>query len=248
MPGRLAAAVGEDLPAQRLARPRHPLGVDGDDDALRAELLGALGHELPAVHGGGVDRDLVGAGLQQLADVLDRAHAAADGERHEAALGRALDDVEDGVAVLVAGRDVEEAQLVGAGRVVGGGRLDGIAGVDEVDEVDALDDAAVLDVEAGNDADLEHGTCIVAAGSVGEVARSVARPEQSISSPAMLTKRRWHRTYALRCPEARRATGSPLSARGKLRLGAIVPEMRVSYSSSRRLGPTISADRPCRRA
>ena len=52
------------------------------------------------------------------------AHAAADRERHEAALRRALDDVEDGVAVLVAGRDVEEAQLVGAGRVVGGGRLD----------------------------------------------------------------------------------------------------------------------------
>ena len=94
--------------------------------------------------------------LQQPADVLDGAHAAADGERHEAALGRALDDVEDGVAVLVAGRDVEEAELVGAGRVIGGGGLDRIAGIDEVDEVDALDDAAVLDVEAGDDAGFEH--------------------------------------------------------------------------------------------
>ena len=89
-----------------------------------------------------------------------RAHAAADGERHEAALGRALDDVEDGVAVLVAGGDVEEAQLVGAGGVVGRGGLDGIAGVAQVDEVDALDDAAVLDVEAGDDADFQHGALL----------------------------------------------------------------------------------------
>ena len=114
--------------------------------------------ELPVLHGGGVDRHLVGAGVEQASDVLDGAHAAADRERHEAALGRALDDVEDVVAVLVARRDVEEAQLVGAGRVIGGSGFDRIAGVDEVDEVDALDDAAVLHVEAGNDAGLQgHG-------------------------------------------------------------------------------------------
>ena len=93
---------------------------------------------------------------EQPADVLDGAHAAADGQRHEAALRGALDDVEDGVAVLVAGRDVEEAQLVGAGGVVGGSRLDRIAGVHQVHELDALDDAAVLDIETGNDADLQH--------------------------------------------------------------------------------------------
>ena len=68
--------------------------------------------------------------FKQPADVLDGAHAAADGQRHEAALGRALDDVEDRVAVLVAGGDVEEAQLVGAGGIIGRGGLDGIAGVD----------------------------------------------------------------------------------------------------------------------
>ena len=66
------------------------------------------------------------------------------------------DDVEDGAAVLVAGGDVEEAELVGAGGVIGARRLDRIAGVGEIDEADALDDAAVLDVEAGDDADLQH--------------------------------------------------------------------------------------------
>ena len=111
-------------------------------------------------HGGGVDRHLVGAGQQQLADVLDGAHAAADGERHEAGLRGAAHHVEDGVAVLVAGGDVEEGELVGAGRVIGDRRLDRIAGVAQIDELDALDDAAVLDVEAGDDADLEH-ICII---------------------------------------------------------------------------------------
>ena len=128
--------------------------------------------------------------MQQLADVLDSAHAATHRERHEAALRRALDDGEDGVAVLVAGRDVEEAQLVGAGLIVGRGRLDGIAGVLEVDEVDALDDAPVLDVEAGDEADLEHGQAGVGASGMprktAAMVISMPRPPSGIppSRPA----------------------------------------------------------------
>ena len=68
-----------------------------------------------------------------------RAHAAADGERHEALLGGAADDVEDGVAVLVARRDVEEGELVGAGGVIDPRLLDRVAGVAQVDELHALD-------------------------------------------------------------------------------------------------------------
>ena len=82
------------------------------------------------------------------------AHAAADGQRHEALLGGARHDIEDGLAIVGRRGDVEEAELVGAGRIIGLGRLDRIAGVDQIDEVDALDDAAVLDVEAGDDAGL----------------------------------------------------------------------------------------------
>ena len=150
--------MGEDFPAVRLARLRHLLGVDRHHDALVAEFLRRLLDEGAARHRGGVDRDLVGAGRQELADVLDGAHAAADGERHEAGFRRARHHVEDDVAVLVARGDVEEGQFVGAGRVIGDRRLDRIAGVAQIDELDALDDAAVLHVEAGNDADLEHGS------------------------------------------------------------------------------------------
>ena len=140
-----------------VAAVRDALGVDRDDDRLGAELLGRLAPRVaPVVHRRGVDRDLVGAGEQQRAHVLDAAHAAADGHRHEADLGGAGDDVEDDAAVLVARRDVEEAELVGAGGVIGARRLDRVAGVGEVDEADALDDAPVLDVEAGDDADFQH--------------------------------------------------------------------------------------------
>ena len=134
----------------------HPLGVDRDHDALLAEFFGAFLDELAAGHRGGVDRDLVGAGAQQRADVVDGAHAAADRQRHEAGLRRAPDHVEHDAAVLMGRGDVEEAELVGAGGVIGDRRLHGIAGVAQVDEVDALDDPAVLDVEAGDHADLEH--------------------------------------------------------------------------------------------
>jgi hypothetical protein len=57
----------------------------------------------------------------------------------------------------VARRDVEEAELVRAGGVIGNGRFDRIAGVAQIDEIDTLDHAAVFHVEAGDDADFEHG-------------------------------------------------------------------------------------------
>jgi len=138
-----------------LAVRRHLLGVDRDHDALRAEFLGALGNERAAQDRGGVDRNLVGARRQQPSDIVGCPDAAADGQRHKTARGRAFDDVENRLAVLVACGDVEEAQFVGASRIVGAGGFDRVTGIDQVNEVDALDDAAVLDVETGNDAGLE---------------------------------------------------------------------------------------------
>ena len=69
--GAFAAAMGEDLPAVGLACGRDLLGVDGHDDALVAELVGGLGDEIRVLHRRRVDRHLVGAGQQQLADVGD---------------------------------------------------------------------------------------------------------------------------------------------------------------------------------
>src|SRR3972149_4808266 len=55
-----AAAVGVHLPAEAGTAPAaRPFGVDGDDDALRPELLRGFRHERRILHGGGVDRHLV---------------------------------------------------------------------------------------------------------------------------------------------------------------------------------------------
>src|SRR5262249_35674298 len=142
--------------ALALVRLRQALGVDRHHDALVAKFFRRLLDEGAPRNRRGVDRHLVGARGQKLANVLDRAHSATDGERHEAGLRRAPYHVEDDVAVLVAGGDVEERELVGAGRVIGHRRFNWIAGVAQVEEFHALDHAAVLDVETGNDANLEH--------------------------------------------------------------------------------------------
>ena len=155
-----APAVDVDLPAERpalLAAPRDPARVDGDHDALRAEALAAAAHELGVVDGGRVHGHLVGAGGEDGAHVVDAREPAADGERDEHLLGAARREVDDDVAALVRGGDVEEDELVGALGVVARRQLDGVAGVADVDEVDALDHAPVADVEARDDALAVHG-------------------------------------------------------------------------------------------
>ncbi len=73
--GRIAAAMGVDLPgaeivlADRLRKPA--LGVDRDDDALVAELVRRFRNEIRIVDRRRIDRNLVGAAEQQLADVGD---------------------------------------------------------------------------------------------------------------------------------------------------------------------------------
>ncbi len=96
------------------------------------------------------------AGQQQLADVLERANAAAHGERHENLLGRAADDVEHDVAAFVAGRNVEKHELVGAFLLVPRGHLDRIARIAKVHEIRALHHASAVDIETGNHTLSEH--------------------------------------------------------------------------------------------
>ena len=134
------------------------LGVDGDDDALGAELLRGLAPRTPGRSTAAVLIETLSAPASsslRMSSTVRTPPPTVSGMKHCSAVR--AHHVEEGVAVLVRGGDVEEAQLVGAGRVVDARLLDRVAGVAQVDEVDALDDAAVLHVEAGNDADLEHG-------------------------------------------------------------------------------------------
>ena len=170
-----------------------------------------------SLHRRGVDRHLVGAGQHQRAHVLDGAHAAADRHRHEALLGGARHHVEQDVALLVAGGDVEEAELVGAGGVIGARRLDRVAGVGQVDEAHALDDAAVLDVEAGDDADLQGH----AASAPGDELQRRARVEPAVIERAAgdgaFEDRAVGLRAAARCRRAR--PGRPRRSPGSTRRG-----------------------------
>ena len=150
--GRAAAAMGEHFPASRPGL----LGVHRDHDALAAEFLRRLAHQLRPRHRRRVDAALVGAGQQQAAHVLGGANAAANGQRQEHPRRGARHHVQNGVTILMAGGDVEKAQLVGAGRVVQRSLLHRIAGVAQGHEVDPLDHAAVLHVQAGNDTQFQH--------------------------------------------------------------------------------------------
>src|SRR5690606_27007382 len=113
-------AVGEYLPAA-LAR---GLGVDRRHDALRAVAIRRIGDETRVLYPRRVDRYLVGARIEQPADILDTAHAAADGERDEDLVGHPLDHLQDDVALVARCRDVEKGDLVGALLVVATGDLD----------------------------------------------------------------------------------------------------------------------------
>ena len=90
---------------------------------------------LGPVDGGGVDDTLSAPARSSRRASSTDADATADGERDEHLLGGAPDHVDDRVAGVGGGGDVEEHQLVGALGVVAGGQLDRVAGVAEADEV-----------------------------------------------------------------------------------------------------------------
>jgi hypothetical protein len=79
----------------------------------------------------------------------------------------------------VGGGDVEERNLVGAGRVVALGDLHRIPCITQRDELHAFDDAPVFDIEAGNDALCEHSARIAPASKEGQVLRRNARPSST---------------------------------------------------------------------
>jgi len=127
-------------------------GVDGGDDALCAVACGRLFDERRIVHTRGIDAHLVGAGIEQRADVVDVAHASSDRQGNEHLVGHGTDHLVEQPAGLHACPDIEEGELIGALAVVAAGDFDRVAGIAQVDEIDAFDDAALGNVEAGNDA------------------------------------------------------------------------------------------------
>src|SRR3972149_5999740 len=93
-------ARGRPPPAPRAAAGRAGRAVEGGDEALRAEALSRPPDEKRVGDGGAVQRDLVGAELEEEAGVLLAADAAADGEGDEDLGGRALHHLVGRAAVV----------------------------------------------------------------------------------------------------------------------------------------------------
>ena len=71
-------------------------------------------------------------------------------------------DIENDVAILVAGGDVEEDEFIRTGFVVLSGDFNWIAGIAQTDKVHALDDATCLHIQTRNDAVGEQSGGILA--------------------------------------------------------------------------------------
>src|ERR1019366_9136082 len=155
--GRLAAAVREYFPTVRRDLP----GVNRDHDALAAELLSPGPDQVRVREGRGVDADLVRARPEHGVHVIDRAQAAADGQRHETLVRRALDHRDQRAAAMGRGCDVEEHHLVGALLVVAQGQFHRIAHIAQPAglgdaEPHAAGDLAAMHVQAGYDTFSDH--------------------------------------------------------------------------------------------
>ncbi len=150
--GGFAAAVGENLVGIRAGG----FGINRNDDALAAELFRRLTDKIGVFDRRRVDGDFIGAGQQQFSDVFDFPYPAAHGQRHETLFRRVINDVVNGVAIVRAGGDIEEAKLIRPGLIIDPGLFHRIAGIHQIDEINPLDDAAGVDIQTGNNSDLQH--------------------------------------------------------------------------------------------
>ena len=113
-PGLLAAVVGINLPAIRADL----LGLYRKHHALAAESPGDVADQPWIRHGGGIDRDLVRAGAQEIGGVIHRADTPAHRHGYEYVLRGALHDIAETVAAVQARHAVHVNQFVGALLVV----------------------------------------------------------------------------------------------------------------------------------
>ena len=148
----VAATVGKNLVAGPGVGIGHAFGVNRHHDALGAKALRGAAHQIRIADCGGVDAHLVGARVEQAANILDAADAAAHGQRDKHLARYGLDRLYRGVAAFVAGADIQQSNLVRALFVVARRDLDGVSRIADAGEVDALHHAPLVDVQAGNDA------------------------------------------------------------------------------------------------
>ncbi len=107
-------------------------------------------------NGGGVNADLIGAGIKNRAGIVQRTNASAHGERNEKLSRRPPDGFEEGGAVFVRGRYIEQHDFIRARSAVRRRQFRRIASVTQIEELHALDHASGVHVETSDDAFGQH--------------------------------------------------------------------------------------------
>ena len=153
------------------------------------------------------ERDLVGAGPQHVAHLLDRADPATDRERDERPARRPFHDVEERAASFRGRRDVEEDELVRPFARVAFGELRRVAFVHEIDEAGALDDPAVGDVQTRDDAAAQHQAAAPAGAAVP--ARTSPTKFSRSRSPSVPLRSGWNWTPSSRPRATADTNGRP---------------------------------------
>ena len=100
----------------------------------------------------GIDRHLIRTRIQHSTDIGKFANATAHSERYKHLTGHLIDNVYHGLALFVAGRDIQEGQFIGTFGIVAASNLHRITGIADIDELHAFDNATVVNIEAWNDA------------------------------------------------------------------------------------------------
>ncbi|SRR5712692_6987581 len=107
---------------------------------------------------GGVYGQLIGAGAEDRAALIDRGDAATRRERDRQLGGDAANCFEKCGAMVARRGDIEDDEFVSAFDVVTRRERGWISGIAQIDELHALDDALTVGVQARNDAVREaHG-------------------------------------------------------------------------------------------
>ncbi len=157
---RIAAAVLTAAVAHHLLCLRPGTEVDGDDDALRAEVTAGFIDQRRLPQCCRIDRDLVSAGFQQGSDIGNAAHTTADRERNGQRFRNPAHDAACCITAFRTGADVEQHQFIGAFLFIALGQCNRIAEILQVHKLHAFDDPAIVHVEAGNDTFQDSHCCI----------------------------------------------------------------------------------------
>ena len=151
----LATAMAVDIPPFTTVQhvvAKTAFGVNGHHNGLGTVFVRYVLDDAGVGDGRRVETGFVSTRIQQPPHILHRAHATAHGQRNEYLRRHRFDDVQNHVAPIAGGGDIEKRQLVRPLVVVTRGNFNRVAGVPKRHKIDAFDHTATRNVQTGNDA------------------------------------------------------------------------------------------------